>query len=131
VDVFLPNNHEAELITGLGDPLRQAEEFHRLGVRTAIVTQGDRGAVLVGAEGRLRSDAFAVPFVDGSGGGDAFAAGYIAGLVRGLDAESCLRLASAVGASCVRAVGTTTGVFTREECDAFLRAHPLRIVRLS
>jgi sugar/nucleoside kinase (ribokinase family) len=69
--------------------------------------------------------------VDGSGGGDAFAAGYIAGLVRGLDAEGCLRLASAVGASCVRAVGTTTGVFTREECDAFLRAHPLRIVRLS
>jgi sugar/nucleoside kinase (ribokinase family) len=131
VDVFLPNNHEAELITGLADPLGQAEQFHRLGARTAIVTRGDRGAVLVGPEGRLRSGAFAVPFVDGSGGGDAFAAGYIAGLVRGLDAEGCLRLASAVGASCVRAVGTTTGVFTRQECDAFLRDHPLRIERLA
>src|SRR5262245_5706742 len=31
VDVFLPNNHEAELITGEKDPLRQAETFHRHG----------------------------------------------------------------------------------------------------
>ena len=29
VDVFLPNNHEAELITGEKDPVRQAESFHR------------------------------------------------------------------------------------------------------
>ena len=33
VDVFLPNNHEAELITGEQDPLAQAECFHRLGAR--------------------------------------------------------------------------------------------------
>ena len=76
---------------------------------------------------RLRANTFRVPFVDGSGGGDAFAAGYIDGLLRGLDAEGCLRRASAVGASCVRAIGTTTTVFTREECDAFLRDNELRI----
>jgi sugar/nucleoside kinase (ribokinase family) len=70
-----------------------------------------------------------VPFVDGTGGGDAFAAGYIAGLLRGLDAEGCLRLGSAVGASCVRAIGTTTGVFNRSELEAFLRDNPLRIER--
>jgi sugar/nucleoside kinase (ribokinase family) len=127
VDVFLPNNHEAELITGQADPLAQAETFRGMGARTAIITLGDKGAVLVGEGVRLRADAFRVPFVDGSGGGDAFAAGYIAGLLRGLDEEGCLRLASAVGASCVRAIGTTTGVFTREECEAFLREHTLKI----
>ena len=47
VDVFLPNNHEAELITGESDPFRQAERFHALGAKTAIVTLGDRGSVLV------------------------------------------------------------------------------------
>jgi sugar/nucleoside kinase (ribokinase family) len=130
VDVFLPNNHEAELISGESDPLRQAEFFQGRGAHTAIVTLGDRGAVLVGDGQRLRAGAYAVPFVDGSGGGDAFAAGYIDGLLRGLDAEGCLRLASAVGASCVRAIGTTTGVFTREELDAFVREQPLRIERL-
>jgi sugar/nucleoside kinase (ribokinase family) len=129
-DVFLPNDHEAGLITGEADPLRQAELFHQMGVGTVIITQGERGSVLVGAGQRLRAEAFRVPFVDGTGGGDAFAAGYIAGLLRGLDEEGCLRLASAVGASCVRAIGTTAGVFTREECDAFLREHALRVERV-
>ena len=66
----------------------------------------------------------------GSGGGDAFAAGYIAGLLEGRDAEGCLSLASALGASCVKAVGTTTGVFTRSQCDAFLQTHTLQVERI-
>jgi sugar/nucleoside kinase (ribokinase family) len=127
VDVFLPNDHEGELISGCKDPLAQAELFHRLGARTTIVTMGDRGSVLVGEAQRLRADCYRVPFVDGSGGGDAFAAGYICGLLQGLDAAGCLRIASGVGASCVQAIGTTTGVFTRSELDAFLRQQSLRI----
>ena len=91
------------------------------------MTLGDRGSVLVTDGRRLRAGAFAVPLVDGSGGGDAFAAGYIDGLLGGLDAEGCLRRASAVGASCVRAIGTTTSVFTREDCDAFLGENELMI----
>jgi sugar/nucleoside kinase (ribokinase family) len=127
VDVFLPNNHEGELITGEKDALRQAEVFHRMGAATAIVTMGGEGAVLVQKGLRLRSGVFRVPYVDGSGGGDAFDAGYIVGLLRGLGPEDCLRYASALGASCVRAVGTTPGVFTREECEVFLRENELKI----
>src|SRR4051794_19841598 len=70
-DVFLPNDHEGKLITGLDDPVAQAELFNRLGARTAIITQGDRGSVLIG-EGslRLRAETYRMPFVDGTGGGD-------------------------------------------------------------
>jgi sugar/nucleoside kinase (ribokinase family) len=130
VDVFLPNNHEAELITGEHDPLKQAELFHRLGAGTAVITLGGEGAVLVNDGARLRAGIFPVPFVDGSGGGDAFDAGYIYGLLHNLEAEDCLRVASALGASCVQAIGTTPGVFTRPECEAFLAEHALRIERL-
>ena len=68
--------------------------------------------------------------VDGTGGGDAFDAGFVYGLLKGLETEECLRYATALGASCVRAVGTTTGVFTREECEEFMGRHPLLIERL-
>jgi sugar/nucleoside kinase (ribokinase family) len=129
VDVFLPNNHEGELITGEKDPARQAEAFHRLGAGAAIVTLGDGGAVLVSERERFRAGAFSMPFVDGTGGGDAFAAGYMTGLLHGLDAQGCLRVASALGASCVRAIGTTAGVFTRQECEDFLKKNTLRIER--
>jgi sugar/nucleoside kinase (ribokinase family) len=131
VDVFLPNNHEAELITGEQDVLRQAEVFRQAGAGTVIITMGDQGSVLISEGVRLRADSYRMPFVDGTGGGDAFAAGYIDGLLRGLDAEGCLRLGSAVGASCVRAIGTTTGVFTRAELETFLRENLLRIERIA
>jgi len=130
VDVFLPNNHEGELILGERDPVRQAERFHEMGAKTAIVTLGGDGAVVVGERVRLRAGAYPVEFVDGSGGGDAFDAGYVYGLLHGMGAEDCLRVASALGASCVRAVGTTTGVFTKTECEEFLRRHPLKIESL-
>ena len=42
-------------------------------------------------------------------------------------AEGCLRVASVLGASCVRAIGTTPGVFTKPECETFLREHCLKM----
>jgi sugar/nucleoside kinase (ribokinase family) len=127
VDVFMPNDLEAELITGEKDPIKQADLFHRLGAATSIITLGGQGSILVNDKQRLRAGAFVMPFVDGSGGGDAFCAGYICGMLRGYDASECLRMASALGASCVRAIGTTAGVFTKEECESFLREQTLRI----
>jgi sugar/nucleoside kinase (ribokinase family) len=127
VDVFLPNNNEAELITGETDPLRQAMQFHKLGAGTSIITMGGEGAVLVSDRLRVKAGVHSVPFVDGSGGGDAFDAGYVYGLLHGLDALECLRIASALGASCVQAVSTTTGVFTRTQCEEFLRKNRLPI----
>jgi sugar/nucleoside kinase (ribokinase family) len=131
VDVFMPNNDEAELILGTGDPLAQAAKFRAMGARTVVITLGGSGSVLESPEGRWRAGVFPTEMVDGSGSGDAFAAGFIVGMRRGADAVGCLRLASALGASCVRAIGTTPGVFTAEECDAFLAEHSLPIERLS
>jgi len=130
VDVFLPNHHEGEMITGEADPLRQAKIFRRLGAGTVVITMGADGAILANESQCLRAGRYPVDFVDGTGSGDAFDAGYIYGLLHDMDAESCLRWASAVGASCVRAIGTTPGVFTRQECEAFIRKHSLSVQRL-
>jgi sugar/nucleoside kinase (ribokinase family) len=126
-DVFLPNTDEAALILGEDDPVLQAEAFRTMGARRVVITLGEDGAVAVSDALRLHLGVFPMPFVDGSGGGDAFDAGYIAGLLDGRDELGCLTLASAVGASCVRAVGTTTGVFTRAEVEAYLARHSLPV----
>jgi sugar/nucleoside kinase (ribokinase family) len=129
-DVFLPNTDEAKLITGLDEPLAQAERFRGLGAGTVVITCGGSGSVLVNDRLGLKAGVYPVEFVDGSGGGDAFDAGYIYGLLQGWGPEDCLRVASALGASCVRAVGTTPGVFTRPECEEFMRRHELPVARL-
>jgi sugar/nucleoside kinase (ribokinase family) len=127
LDVFLPNSDEAALILGESDPLRQAQAFREMGARRVVITRGEHGGIALSEDLRVRLGTYRVPFVDGSGGGDAFDAGYIAGLLDGLSELDCLKLASAVGASCVRAVGTTAGVFTRPEADAFMSQHELTI----
>lgn len=126
-DVFLPNADEGRLMTGLADPLAQADLFHRMGAGTVVVTCGGDGAVLVNDREQLRTGTYPVEFVDGTGSGDAFDAGYILGLLRGGDARQCLRLGSALGASCVRSIGATHGVFTADQLAEFLAAHELPI----
>ncbi len=127
VDVFLPNDDEAEMILQEAEPYQQALRFHGMGAGTVVITRGEHGSILVNARERLEAGIFTMNYVDGSGSGDAFDAGYIAGLLRGLDARGCLTMASALGASCVRSVGTTPGVFSRTECDEYLKSHALDI----
>jgi sugar/nucleoside kinase (ribokinase family) len=126
-DIFVPNTDEAELILGETDPVRQAQTFRDLGARRVVITLGERGVISLSDEARLRLGVYAVPYVDGSGGGDAFNAGYILGLLEQRSEIDCLKLASAVGASCVRAVGTTEGVFTRDQAEEFVRRQQLAV----
>ena len=126
-DVFLPNEDEAAALAGTNDPLRQAETFAAAGAKTIVITRGHQGSILLSGSTRLRAGAFEVDYQGGTGSGDAFDAGFIAGLLRGDDLSGCLTWASAVGASCVRSISATDGVFTRPEAEQFLQKNQLRI----
>jgi len=126
-DVFLPNQDEALLITGESDPVRQAERFRSAGVKTAVITCGGGGALLVSETERLRAGRYPVNFVDGTGSGDAFVAGYIHAMLSGQNQADSLRWGSALGASCVRAAGASTGVFTNAELTKFLSENSLEV----
>ncbi|MEU3555332.1 PfkB family carbohydrate kinase [Streptomyces fragilis] len=68
--------------------------------RVVVVTAGAQGALQL-ADGTISRIAPAVPpapVVDSNGAGDAFAAGYLYGWLRGDDAERCGRLGAVAGA---------------------------------
>jgi sugar/nucleoside kinase (ribokinase family) len=130
-DLFLPNTDEARFITGRSDPLEQARCFHDSGAGTVIITGGRAGAWLLDRNQSLHTPAHDVVQVDPTGGGDAFVAGYLYGLLRHASTEDCLRFGSALGASCVRSAGATTGVFRAAELAEFTRAHRLPVERLN
>jgi sugar/nucleoside kinase (ribokinase family) len=129
-DIFLPNEDEAAAITGLSDPLAQARRFRDAGAGAAVITCGHRGTVLVNDELQIRAGTYPTQFVGGTGAGDAFDAGYIAGLLAGDDPIGCLKWGAALGASCVRSISATQSVFTRDEALAFMSKHELRIERI-
>jgi sugar/nucleoside kinase (ribokinase family) len=128
VDYFLPNDDESRLITELSDPVEQLRFFHSHGARTVVITRGKEG-VIAGCDRQVwRCGAYPAKVVDPSGSGDAFAAGVMAGIRRGMVLPDMLRYGSALGASATRAVGTTDGVFSADEADAFVAANPLPVV---
>lgn len=129
-DVFLPNNDEAGVITGSGDPEQQANQFRAAGAGTVVITCGGEGAFLVSSDSKLRARSYAIEFLDGTGSGDAFDAGFIYGLLKGCEPAGCLRYGSALGASCVRSAGATSGVFTEQQLEEFIASHELTIEEL-
>ena len=124
-DYFLPNQDEARHITGLEDPIEQAGRFREWGARCVVITCGGSGAVLRDESTTVRIGAYQVHQVDPTGGGDAFVAGFLYGKLKGAPTEGCLRYAAALGASCVQARGATTGVFTAQQLEDFVRSRPL------
>lgn len=128
-DFFFPNNDEAFRITGERDPLNQATRFVQAGCRTAVVTCGRDGTILVTGTDRWKASAYRVEAVDPTGTGDAFVAGFLYGQIRQCEPLKCLEYGAAMGASCVRTLGATTGVFNEEELEQFVAAHKLSIVR--
>src|SRR5690606_6361560 len=97
------------------------------GVKTAVITCGTNGAVLLSPEHRYRCGTYPVEFVDGTGSGDAFVAGFLHGLLNDAEIETCLRFGSALGACCVQASGATTGIPSADELERFLSSHTLAI----
>ncbi len=124
-DVFLPNNDEGELLTGEADPLRQIQAFRRMGVDTVVVTLGGDGLLYSQGEPVWRAGHFPSKVVDQTGAGDAFCAGFIAGMVQGRDLAGCVHYGSALGTSCVRSIGCYQGVFDGETAARFLAENPL------
>lgn len=122
VDYFLPNEDEARLLTGAEDPRAQGEclsRFHPEGA--VVITRGSQGALLVRNGSAAEISSYRMETVDGSGAGDAFAAGLITGLLEEWPVDRALKMASAVGASCTRALGCTAGVFNLAEALAFIQ----------
>lgn len=122
VDYFLPNDEEAQRLTGIADPGAQAAALLHAGCSTVVITRGARGVFAATARATIEQPAFKVDVVDGSGAGDAFAAGLIAGLLEAMPLERALRLAGAMGASACTALGCNAGLFNRAQAEAFIAA---------
>ncbi len=70
-----------------------------------ITTQGGKGCTIEDEHGKRSYGAFATRVIDPTGAGDAFAAGYIFGFVRGFDEERIAAIANAMGAIAISQKG--------------------------
>lgn len=121
IDYFVPSFEEASRIAGRSDPAEVARFFLDYGMKLVALKMGDQGCYVTDGREAVRLPAYPVTPVDTTGAGDAFAAGFLAGIIQGWDLERTARFANAVGAMCVTAIGATSGVKSLDETMAFLQ----------
>lgn len=92
------NQTELALLCPDMPPERALADLLARGLALAVLKQGPRGCCVLSRQGRLDAPALPVVAVDTNGCGDAFVAGFIAGLLRGLPLAACALLANALGA---------------------------------
>ena len=123
-DFITPNETEAEALTGITvhhaeDAKRSAEVLVGLGVKTPVITMGEKGAYLYGY-GMV--PAFRVgPVVETTGAGDAFNGGFATALSDGKSPVEAVRYGCAVASISVTRRGTAPSMPEREEVERLLR----------
>ena len=123
VDCLITSQGLANELAGTMDEQEALRRLHdRYGCYLVAMTQGSRGALAYVEKEFLASSAFRPPVIkDTTGAGDAFRAGFIYGLCKGLSIEETMHAANAVAALQCREFGARDGLPTEEELQAFLK----------
>ncbi|MFM8836324.1 MAG: PfkB family carbohydrate kinase, partial [Actinomycetota bacterium] len=103
VDIMVPNEHELELLGGV-------DHLRRQGVATVIVTQGEKGAMLVSDAGVAQVEPFKVTAVDSTGAGDSFCGMVAARLALGETMSQALRAGVIAGALATQTEGAVPSI---------------------
>lgn len=127
-DVVLATEEEARLVVEGADAGALVTALTALGPDQVLLKKGSAGS-LSSIGGQLhRVPARAVDVVDPVGAGDAFGAGYLSGLCRGLPVDERLALATTAGAFAVTVPGDWEGLPSLAEL-ALLDVHEDVVVR--
>lgn len=110
VHILFPSLAEAQQLTGLREPEVCAQALLETGVEVVALKLGREGCLVSNAHGSFQVPGFAVDTLDSTGAGDAFAAGFIAGFLGGLDWRSVAVLGNALGAMVAAQIGAGTDV---------------------
>ena len=125
-DHVLAGREDLIKLTGLTEEGVQLDYLHALGLPSVVLKLGARGAVLSCADGVERIEGYgAEPAFDRFGAGDAFAAGYICGLLDGRDRRGAVALGNAVAGWSVRLPGNIESLPDRNDLRQLESGHRL------
>ncbi len=125
VDVLVPNESEARQLLGLRDHQSLDDRstvagLLDFGVRTAVVTRGRKGSLVVTPDEIRPIAAPEVQCVDATAAGDAFTGALAVALSAGMDIWDSVGFASAAAALSVTRMGAQSSMPTSAEVESFI-----------
>jgi ribokinase len=123
IDYLIPNESEAELITGmqastLEEAGTSAEALLAKGFRKVILTLGERGSLIAGTGIKHHVLPYSVTAVDTTGAGDAFIGSFAVFLAEGISENEAAARANLYAALSTTRPGAQKSFLTRSEFDA-------------
>jgi sugar/nucleoside kinase (ribokinase family) len=125
VDVFLPNEREAQKAAGVGDLETAVKKLAAL-VPLVVVKLGREGALAQRGKERFVSPAVTVDAMDAVGAGDSFDAGFLHQFLRGDDLAACLTAGNLAGAFSTTRPGGTEAFRDAKYREQFFKDHPAK-----
>lgn len=120
IDVPIVPEYWARALLPDQPPIAVARRLRDEGAEIAVVTLGERGAVIAWHDGEQAIPAFPVDVVDTTGAGDAYHGAFLYALLQEWEVPRMARFASAVGSLNCRAMGGRNALPTRDEVDQLL-----------
>ena len=127
IDILTPNETEAEILCGnikvedVNDAKEAAKQLLDRGVKTVILTLGEKGVYLSNKDTECYIEALKVKVIDTTGAGDAYNGGLAAALAEGKDIIEAAKFANVVGALSVTKIGTAPAMPYRDDIEQFLK----------
>jgi ribokinase len=123
LDYFVPNESEAETITGIRvGTVEDAEKCAGMllggGMKRVIITLGANGSLLAGENLNEHVSAFRVQSIDSTGAGDAFIGSFAVFLAEGIAEKEAVRRANLYAGLSTTGIGTQKSFYDRARFDA-------------
>lgn len=118
IDFFIPSIEEAEILSGLEGVEENIKFFQARGVKCPVLTMGGDGSMIAMGDERIHVPAYSIEVIDTTGCGDAYTAGFIAGLAEGRSLEEAAHLGTASASLVASGLGSDAGIKGRAQVQA-------------
>ena len=118
IDYFIPSIEEAEILSGIKGVEENIQFFQTRGVTCPVLTMGADGSIVAMGDERLQVPAYDIEVVDTTGCGDAFTAGFIAGLADNRSLTEAAHLGTASASLVASGLGADAGIIDRAQVEA-------------
>lgn len=122
------NKEEAEYLVKSRDIKQQLKLLQEV-VPIVIVTDGKNGAMATNGDYVYQVRPHKTKVVESTGAGDAFASGFLSGVLMGKDIETSLQIGMANATSVISFIGAKEVILTRAQALARIRKNPFKVIK--
>ncbi|MCK4670858.1 MAG: carbohydrate kinase family protein [Nanoarchaeota archaeon] len=129
VDVLIMNKEEAKALTKKIKILEQINALHKFGPDIVVITDAKKGAYASNGKERLHVHGKKMRIIEATGAGDAFASGFITGLMRYDDLMYALQMGQAEAESVLSHYGAKEKLLILAEIRKIIKRKPAKITK--